>query len=285
MRTDSEIQQAVLDELRWDSRVSETEVGAEVDQGVVTLTGTVSSYAKRVAAQEAAHRVAGERDAANGLKVQPQGRHARSDTAIALAVRHAPQWNVLVPDERIETTVTAGWATLSGSVSYGQERAEAERAVRHLAGVQGVTNAITLDLPRGGSGRCAEGGPGCAAAARGARGAAPGHPRVAGRGRDPGGAGAVLEGEGGDYRRGALHSRREHSGRPASRRPGGVASGPRGRGRGGARAAPSGIARQAPRSPARPCRSPAAALARPAAPDESQVEPPAGAAGRPRGEP
>ena len=68
-KTDSEIQQGVLRELKWDTRVEETEVGVGVNRGVVTLTGTVSSWAKKMAAQEAAHRVAGVLDVANDIQV------------------------------------------------------------------------------------------------------------------------------------------------------------------------------------------------------------------------
>ena len=82
-KTDSQIQQAVLRELKWDTRVEETDVGVEVDAGVVTLTGTVSSWAKRFAAQEAAHRVAGVLDVANDIQVKlPSDKH-RNDTEIS----------------------------------------------------------------------------------------------------------------------------------------------------------------------------------------------------------
>ena len=85
-RTDSDIQQHVLRELRWDTRVEETEVGVEVEAGVVTLTGTVASWAKRIAAQEAAHRVAGVLDVANDIHVRVPGSRGRTDTEVAHAV-------------------------------------------------------------------------------------------------------------------------------------------------------------------------------------------------------
>ena len=147
-KTDSEIQQAVLQELKWDTRVEETDVGVEVDAGVVTLTGTVSSWAKRLAAQEAAHRVAGVLDVANDIQVKMSGDLRRTDTDIAHAVRHALEWNVFVPEEHIRSTVADGWVTLEGTVDYWSQREDADEAVRRLAGVRGVTNKIEVTPPK-----------------------------------------------------------------------------------------------------------------------------------------
>jgi len=147
-KTDSEIQQAVLRELKWDTRVEETDVGVEVDAGVVTLTGTVSSWAKRLAAQEAAHRVVGVLDVANDIKVKVPGDVRRTDTDIARAIRHALEWNVFVPEERIRSTVSDGWVTLEGDMDFWSQREDAEEAIRRLAGVRGVSNKIEVKPPK-----------------------------------------------------------------------------------------------------------------------------------------
>jgi osmotically-inducible protein OsmY len=146
-RSDAAIQQDVLRELQWDTRVEETEVGVEVDDGIVTLTGTVSSYAKKLAAQEAAHRVRGVRDVVNNITVKIPGVGGRTDADIARAVRQTLEWDPLVPEERISTTVSDGWVTLEGEVDRWTQREDAEHAVRHLAGVLGVTNRITVRAP------------------------------------------------------------------------------------------------------------------------------------------
>jgi osmotically-inducible protein OsmY len=145
--TDAQVQQSVLRELQWDTRVDETEVGVEVDDGIVILTGTVGSWAKRLAAQEAAHRVSGVLDVANDLVVEVPGNRARTDTNIARAVRHALEWNVFVPDERIRSSVSNGWVTLEGDVDYWTQREDAENAIRHLDGVAGVSNRIAIEPP------------------------------------------------------------------------------------------------------------------------------------------
>ena len=143
-KTDTQIHHDVLEELKWDPRVDETEVGVEVDKGVVTLTGTVTSWGKRVAAQKAAQRVAGVLDVANDITVKIPGGLVRSDTEIAQAVRHTLQWDVFVPDEKITSTVTDGWVTLAGTVGWLSQRDDAERAVRNLTGVKAVVNKIVV---------------------------------------------------------------------------------------------------------------------------------------------
>lgn len=143
-KTDAQIQQDVLRELGWDGRVEETEVGVEVDAGVVTLTGTVSSWAKRIAAQEAAHRVGRVRDVANDIEVKIPGDVLRTDTEIAHAVRRALEWDALVPHERIQSTVSNGWVTLDGAVETWAQREDAERAVQNLVGVRGVSDRMSI---------------------------------------------------------------------------------------------------------------------------------------------
>jgi osmotically-inducible protein OsmY len=143
-KDDAQVQQDVLRELKWDTRVKETEVGVSVDKGVVTLTGSVSSYGKKVAAEEAAHRVRGVLDVANDIEVRFANGTGRTDPEIAHAVRHALEWDLEVPDKRIQSTVAGGFVTLDGSVDSIHEREEVEKCVRRLAGVSGVKNRIEV---------------------------------------------------------------------------------------------------------------------------------------------
>ena len=117
-KTDAQIQRDVLDELKWDMRVKETDIGVEVKGRIVTLTGRVDSWTQRLAAQEAAHRVSSILDVANDVRVKLPGTSERSDTDVAQAVRSALEWDVLVPQERIRTSVTNGVVTLEGTVHY-----------------------------------------------------------------------------------------------------------------------------------------------------------------------
>jgi osmotically-inducible protein OsmY len=134
----------VARELAWDTRVSPTEIGLKVKGSIVTLMGTVDSWAKLRAAEEAAHRVRGVLDVANELVVKPAGSGHRTDTEIAAAVRRALEWDVTVPDQQIQSTVSQGRVTLKGTVSHWSQRADAERAIERLAGVRRVVNQIDV---------------------------------------------------------------------------------------------------------------------------------------------
>jgi osmotically-inducible protein OsmY len=143
-RSDKELERDVGHELRWDSRLGEMTIDVRVRDGVATLTGIVTSYAEKVAAQEAAHRVTGVLDVAHDIDVKPANGFTRRDTEIAAAVRSALEWDALVPNERIMSTVSEGRVTLEGAVNYWREREDAERAILRLSGVVGVINKITI---------------------------------------------------------------------------------------------------------------------------------------------
>ena len=149
VRSDRQIQRDVQRELEWDSRVDATHVIIKVDQSIVTLTGAVPSYAARVAAQDAAHRVVGVLDVVNDVKIKLPSKLTRSDTDIARAVRHTLEWDVAVPDQDIQSTVSSGWVALEGRVSRWQEYDAAERAVAHITGVLGVRNYLEVETSSG----------------------------------------------------------------------------------------------------------------------------------------
>jgi osmotically-inducible protein OsmY len=142
--TDEEIQREVLAELRWDARVQPNEVGVAVKDGVVILTGWVDSYIKKWAAEQAAHRVRGVTAVANDIEVHLPSSAERTDADIAAAATRALEWDALVPIEKIDVTVSKGWVTLSGEVEWQYQKHDAERAVRRLAGVRGVSNLIRV---------------------------------------------------------------------------------------------------------------------------------------------
>jgi osmotically-inducible protein OsmY len=145
MKSDSQILQDVLRELQWDHRVGAGEVGVEVDNGAVTLTGTVPTYSKKIAAAGAAHHVKGVLDVANNITVVPPDSSTITDTDIALALRDTLRWDTLVPDEQIKSTVVNGWVTLEGKVGSISQRRDAEKAIEHLEGVRGVSNTIIVE--------------------------------------------------------------------------------------------------------------------------------------------
>lgn len=150
MKTDSDLKRDVLSELLWDPLVSDTKVGVTVNEGVVTLTGHLDTYAEKVAAKRAAERVGGVKAIAVEIDVIPAGAHQRSDTEIALAVEHALSWNTSVPQDRVKVAVEKGWVTLMGDLDWNFQRRAVERMVRPLKGVVGITDNIklkTLPIP------------------------------------------------------------------------------------------------------------------------------------------
>jgi osmotically-inducible protein OsmY len=142
IRTDQEIQKDVLAELKWDAQIQPNEIGVSVKDGVVTLTGWVDSYLKKWAAEEAAHRVAGVKAVANDIEVKLATE--RTDPEIAAAAVHAIEWDALIPGNKIQVTVSKGWVTLKGDVEWQYQKQDAERVVRRLSGVKGVTNLIIV---------------------------------------------------------------------------------------------------------------------------------------------
>jgi osmotically-inducible protein OsmY len=143
-KTDERVQQDVIEELKWDASVQPNEIGVSVKGGVVTLTGYVDSYPKRWDAEKAALRVKGVAAVANDIEVRLPGTAQRTDADIAAAAVRALEWEAALPTDKIEVTVSKGWVTLRGEVPWEFERRSAERAVRRLTGVRGVTNLISV---------------------------------------------------------------------------------------------------------------------------------------------
>lgn len=143
-RTDEQIQQDVLEELKWDARVLPNEIGVAVKDGIVTLTGWVDSYTKKWAAEDAAHRVRGVKAVANDIEVRLPSSSERTDADIAAAATRALEWDAFVPIERLKVTVSKGWITLEGEVDWQFQKEDAERVVRRLSGVRGVSNLIMV---------------------------------------------------------------------------------------------------------------------------------------------
>jgi osmotically-inducible protein OsmY len=144
VKSDKEIQKDVMKELDWDPQIDAIEVGVQVKDGMVTLTGNVATYAKKLAAKRAAHRVGGVLDVVNNLTVELVDPHKKTDQEVAKAVRHALEWDVLVPDTKIHSTVANGYVTLNGEVESWTDQAAAGFAVERLAGVKGVDNRIEI---------------------------------------------------------------------------------------------------------------------------------------------
>lgn len=142
--TDSQLQRAVLDELQWEPSVNAAHFGVAVCDGFVMLTGHAASYAEKLAAEKAAKRLYGVKAVANEIDVQPTATGKKKDEDIASAVVTALHWDALVPDDRVTVSVRDGWVSLGGTLDRHFQRVAAEKAIRRLVGVIGVTNDIQL---------------------------------------------------------------------------------------------------------------------------------------------
>jgi osmotically-inducible protein OsmY len=158
MKTNEELREDVMNEIKWDPELRDisTEIGVAAKDGVITLSGVVDTYRKKLAAEKAAQRVSGVRVVACDVEVKlvPVGK--RTDTDIAEAVKNALRWNSAVTEDKIEVKVDNGWVYLDGNVGFEYEKRYAQECVEDLVSVVGVTNNIhihpkpidTMDIQR-----------------------------------------------------------------------------------------------------------------------------------------
>lgn len=144
MKTDSQLQHDVMDELEWDPSVDSAEIGVSVSEGVVTLSGTVKSFAEKIAAEKAARRVAGVKALAENIKVRLAFARKTSDAEIAQRIVSMLAWDVSVPDDAIDVKVESGWVTLSGTVDWKYQSEAAKKDASKIGGVLGVTNLVEV---------------------------------------------------------------------------------------------------------------------------------------------
>ena len=148
MKSDSQIREEVIQELRWDPVVTDPDaIGVAVKDGAVTLTGAVPAYAQKFAAVRSASWVYGVKAVADELTVKPTG-EPRDDSDIARAIAHILDNNTQIPEGKVHAQVRAGWVTLNGEVDWQYQRLEVERMVRNVRGVVGISNNIVVVTPK-----------------------------------------------------------------------------------------------------------------------------------------
>lgn len=144
MKSDHLIQKEVMDELKWEPFLNSAEIGVAVRNGIVTLSGQVDSYYKKICAEEAAKKVFGVKAIAQDIQIGVSPAHVKADTEIAEAVLNALKWHSAVQDEKIKIKVDSGVVTLMGDVDSDFERTSARKAIEGLTGVKSITNFITV---------------------------------------------------------------------------------------------------------------------------------------------
>jgi osmotically-inducible protein OsmY len=140
---DKRLRHAVVSQLDYEPQVTSTDIGVAVSDGVVTLSGFINSYAEKIAAEKSVQRVYGVRAIANDLQVKPV--IARTDTDIAKTIVDTYQHNLSVPATKIKVTVKDGYVTLDGKVNWQYQRDAAEKAIRNLTGIKGISNHLAIN--------------------------------------------------------------------------------------------------------------------------------------------
>lgn len=144
MKTDVQIQKDVMEELKWEPGLRTSEIGVTAKDGVVTLSGQVDSYLKKLSAERAAKRVVGVKAVAEDIQVGSSPSYAKTDSEIAAAALNALKWNSAVQDEKIKIKVEDGIVKLEGEVEWDFQRNHAKKALESLTGVKMVLNLISL---------------------------------------------------------------------------------------------------------------------------------------------
>lgn len=144
MKSDLQIQKDVMEEIKWEPFLKASEIGVAVKNGIVTLSGIVDSYSKKLAAEKAAKRVSGVKAVAEDIQVGVSPSFRKTDAEIAEAVLNALKWHSAVQEEKIKIKVEDGHVRLDGEVEWEYQRTSAQTAIENLAGVQSVLNLITV---------------------------------------------------------------------------------------------------------------------------------------------
>jgi osmotically-inducible protein OsmY len=144
MKSDSEIERDVKEELKWDPDLCADDIAISVKNGVVTLAGFTPSYTDRLEAEKAVKRVAGVHAVANDIEVRLPAIDQRPDPDIARDAVAALKAELPISHDRIKVIVKDGWITLEGAVEWQYQKTTADSAVRKVKGVKGVTNVITV---------------------------------------------------------------------------------------------------------------------------------------------
>ena len=144
MKSDIEIQKDVIEQLKWEPFLNSAQIGVAVKNGIVTLSGQVDAYSKKVLAEKTAKKVAGVKAIAEDIQVGISPAYKKSDTEIAEAVVNALKWHTMIPEDKIKVSVDEGNVKLEGDVEWEYQRNQAKTAIENLIGVRFVTNLIAV---------------------------------------------------------------------------------------------------------------------------------------------
>ena len=144
MKSDNQIQKDVMEQLKWEPFLNASEIGVAVKNSIVTLSGQVDFYSKKLAAENAAKKIAGVKSIAEDIQIGVSPAYNKTDTEIAAAVLNALKWHSAVQEEKIKIKVENGNVKLEGEVEWEYQRTSAKTSIENLTGVRSVINFITV---------------------------------------------------------------------------------------------------------------------------------------------
>ena len=144
MKTDAQIKQDVLAELKWDAEIDETKIGVSVTKGAATMTGHVPTYSQKLAALKAVKRVAGVLAVVNNIDVLLESQHRATDEGLAERIANVLKWNVSTLGKDLKAEVKNGVVTLTGEAEWQYQRSNIHKAIEHVTGVVNVIDLINL---------------------------------------------------------------------------------------------------------------------------------------------
>jgi osmotically-inducible protein OsmY len=144
MKSNEDLQRDVQNAIKWEPLLHAAEIGVTAIDGIVTLTGTVDSYAKKSEAEEAAKKVSGLKALVEKIEIKFSSTWKKDDNELAIEILNALKWNWEIPSDDITVKVENGWVRLEGHVQWNYQREAAKKAVKNLSGVLGVTNDIKM---------------------------------------------------------------------------------------------------------------------------------------------
>ena len=143
MKSDSELQQDVIDELKFEPAVDHSRIGVTAMDGIVSLNGFVPNYMQKAAAEKAARRVAGVKAIAEEIEVRFLTDPKTNDAEIAERILLMFEWDAGIP-EGLQVKVEKGWVTITGSVDSYYQKKSARKVAGKVPGVQGVTDLVEV---------------------------------------------------------------------------------------------------------------------------------------------
>ncbi|HTL81347.1 MAG TPA: BON domain-containing protein [Bacteroidia bacterium] len=144
MKTDTQIQRDILDELEWEPTLAPGEIKVDVKEGIVFLSGSVDSFNKKIIAEQAANRVYGTKAVEVDITVDVDPKLKKTDTEITGIILDILRWHSAVKEDKVKVDVQDGWVTLTGEVEWEFQKRAVKRVIENLVGVRGITNNLEV---------------------------------------------------------------------------------------------------------------------------------------------